>query len=511
MPSVENKRIMKNTAFLYLRMLLLFFVNFYITRVLLRELGVEDFGLYNVVAGFVSMMGFMNQSMTNSIQRFMNFQMGLGNKGNLKLYFEVSLSVQLIIGFIIMVLLETAGLWFLNSRMTIPNDKLTEANIIYQLSCFLLLVNVFRTPYNAVIIAKEKLNFYAYVSIFEVAIKLLIAFLIGIAPFYKLSFYCGGLLFITLLCFFVSIIYVKRIEPVLSLRLNWDKKVFKDIFSFSGWNLFGTASGMVKSQGINVLMNLFFNLAINAARGVAFQVLGGIQQFVSNFQSAINPQIVQTYANKDKERYLFLTYISAKISVFMMWLIALPIIICIDDVLILWLGEGMVPAHTNTFVIIILFTGLIDSLGSSLSTSIYATGNIKRYQTIVSTIKIMVLPISFVLYKKGFVPETSMYVSLCLAIFEQFMRVRIWSKLVQENYVNYLRIIIIPTLLVVVLSYISSLFVSSSINITNSYVLSMIINGSISLLLGVSFIMFIGLSSNERNKLLYFIKSKIKK
>lgn len=508
MSSVENTRIAKNTAFLYMRMLLLFVVNFYTTRVLLHELGVDDFGLFNVVAGFVTMLGFMNQSMTNSIQRFFNYQMGLHDKGNLKLYFEVSLSVQLIIGLIIVFILETFGLWFLNNKMTIPINRYTDANVIYQLSCISLLVSVIRTPYNALIIAKEKMNFYAYISIVEAVFKLAIAFLIGIVSCYKLSFYASGILLISLLCLIAEIIYVKVIEPLLKLRLNWSKAVFKEIFSFSGWNLFGTASGMAKSQGINVLMNLFFNVTINAARGVAFQVLSGIQQFVSNFQSAINPQVVQSYANDNRERYLFLTYASAKISIFMMWIITLPVIICINEVLSIWLGDGMVPPYTSEFVIIILLTGLFDSLGSSLSTSIYATGKIKTYQIVVSSIKIMVLPISYLLYKAGYAPASSMYVSLCLAAFEQFMRVRIWSKLVNEKSTNYLRIIIVPSLIVIVSSFLLSYFITDMVKV-DSRGLSLLIKGGITTIIGLSLIFYMGLNSEERDRILVMIKQKI--
>lgn len=508
MSSVENTRIAKNTAFLYIRMLLLFVVNFYTTRVLLRELGVEDFGLFNVVAGFVTMLGFMNQSMTNSIQRFFNYQMGLHDKGNLKLYFEVSLSVQLIIGLIIVFILETIGLWFLNNKMTIPFDRYTDANVIYQLSCVSLLVSVVRTPYNALIIAKEKMNFYAYISIIEAVFKLAIAFLIGIVSCYKLSFYASGILLISLLCLIAEIVYVKVIEPVLKFRLNWSKEIFKDIFSFSGWNLFGTASGMAKSQGINVLMNVFFDVTINAARGVAFQVLGGVQQFVANFQSAINPQIVQSYANDNRERYLFLTYASAKISIFLMWLITLPVIICIDEVLVLWLGEGMVPPFTNEFVIIILLTGLFDSLGSSLSTSIYATGNIKTYQIVVSTIKVLVIPIAFVLYKIGFAPASSMYVSLCFSAIEQFFRVRIWSNIVKENPMVYLKTIVIPSLIVILSSFFFTYLITELLDI-KSRGLALFIKGSFSVIIGLLFIVFAGLNRYERSNIYNILKLKV--
>ena len=506
----NNKRIAKNTILLYFRMLLLLVVNFYVTRILLQQLGVEDFGLNNVVAGFVAMLGFINSSMTNSIQRFLNYQMGQGNAEGVKRYFEVSLTTQLILVGIMFFFFETIGLWFVNSKMVIPEGRKVAANVVYQSACACALIGLIRAPYNALIVAKEKMDFYAYVSILEAVLRVFIIFALSWFVVDKLSLYGILLMGITMVVFVCTIIYCKRINPNIGFRINYDKKIFKEVLSFSGWNLFGTLSGTVKSQGINVIMNLFFGVAINAARGVAFQVLSGVQQFVGNFQVAINPQIVQSYSANDRERYFKLTYLSSKISLYMMWILTLPILFCIDDVLAIWLGEENVPLLTDVFVIIILFTGLFDSLGSSLSVSLYATGNIKKYQIVVSSIKILVLPISYLLYTIGFAPAASMYVSLILAGFEQLMRVKIWCNLVEESPFVYVKKIVGPALLIILVSSFATYTVSKLFYFNNHYlsIISIII---VSLFFSLIMIAGFGLSSQERVSIVNLIKTKIHK
>ena len=504
----DNKRIAKNTFFLYIRMFILFAVNFYTTRVLLNALGTDDYGLYNVIAGFVAMLGFMNQSMTNSIQRFINFHMGKGDEEGLLKYFKASLTAQLLLGIFILLLFETLGLWFLNAKMNIDPEKVFDANVVFQMSCLCLLVNIIKAPYNAIIIAKEKMNFYAYISVAEAAVKLLVTFSISWVVTYRLSFYAVMLLVLTVVVYFLTLIYSKKQILDLKFQLYFRKDIFKEVLSFSGWNLFGAASGAIKSQGINVLMNLFFNTVINAARGIAFQVLSGIQQFVSNFQVAINPQIVQSYASGDKNRYLKLTYLSAKLSLYLMWIIALPVMASLNLILDVWLGKEIVPEYTSQFVYIILFTGLFDALGSSISVPLYATGNIKQYQIITSSIKFMVLPISYILYRIGFGPAASMYVSLFLAGIEQTSRVVIWGRLVEESPLVYLNKVIFPALIVIGISSFV-IYIIGDYVATLSTIISFGINTIISLLIAVVMIYFVGLDRIERNQIVNIVRKRI--
>lgn len=508
MASEDNKRIAKNTFFLYIRMFLLFAVNFYATRVLLKALGAADYGLYNVVAGFVAMLGFMNQSMTNSIQRFINFHLGKGDRNGLLKYFKACVTVQVVLSIFILLLIETIGIWFLNQKMNIPHNKMFDANIVFQMSCLCLLVNIIKAPYNAIIIAKERMNFYAYISIAEAAVKLFITFSIVWIDSFKLSYYAVMLLILTIVVFLLTLRYAKRQESNLKFGLYFQKDIYKEVLSFSGWNLFGTASGVIKSQGINVLMNLFFNTVINAARGIAFQVLSGIQQFVSNFQVAINPQIVQSYASGDKDRYLKLTYLSAKLSLYLMWIIALPIMASLNLILDVWLGKEIVPEYTSQFVYIILFTGLFDALGSSISVPLYATGNIKHYQIITSSIKFLVLPISYILYRIGFGPAASMYVSLFLAGIEQTSRVVIWGRLVEESPLVYLNKVIFPALVIIGISSFT-IYIIGDYVATFSTIISFGINTIISLLIAVVMIYFVGLDRIERNQIVNIVRKRI--
>ena len=503
--SQNNKRIAKNTFFLYIRMVLMMLIGFFTTRVLLEKLGENDFGIYNTVAAFVAMLGFLNTAMSNGIQRFINFEFGRGDVAKAIKYISNSIAVQLCIAGALLLLFETVGIWFLSNKLNIDETDMFAAKTVFHLSVMTLVLNVVTTTFNAVIIAKEKMDFYAYISIVEIIAQLAIAYLISVSPSNRLVIYATLLLVLTLLLSIIKIIYSKKIQPAIKIIPSIDRVHFKELFSFSGWNLFGAASGTIKSQGINILMNIFFGVKVNAARGIAFQVLSGVQKFTSNFQVAINPQITQSYSSNDRERYLALTYTSAKISFYLMWVMTLPILFSIDAVLKIWLGEN-IPEYTNIFVIVILLTGLIDSLGSSISASFYATGRIKKYQITVSTITIMVLPISYFLYKLGCPPVTSMYVSLVLSIFAQIARVLIWCNTIKASAFVYLKQIVIPALVIVVVTSGMMYFINELFNGQNASLL--ILNFIISFILNVVCIFFIGINSEERAFILKKLKLK---
>ena len=500
----KNKRIIKNTFFLYIRMLLLIVVNFYTVRVVLQNLGVENYGLYNVVGGFVSMIAFLNQSMTNSIQRFMNYEIGRGEQNDVKKYFETALLTQGLISLFVLISLETVGLWFLNTYMSIPEGSKLAANIVFQFSILSLLLKIIEAPFAAVIIAKERMGFYAVISLIEAFGQMVIAFAIVIVQ-NKLESYSFMLLCLSCCILLSNIVYSRKLITGLGIRIKYHKEALKEVLSFSGWNLFGAASGTIKSQGINVLMNIFFGVVVNAARGVSFQVLGCLQRFVANFQVAINPQIVQSYAARDYDRYRSLTFSSAKISFALMWILTLPVVFCIGDLLALWLGEGNVPEYTDVFVKIILFTGLVDALGSSISVPLYATGKIRNYQIIVSSITIMVLPISYALYKIGYPPMASMYVSLILSIIAQLARVKIWANQTNNKFWLYIKEIIFPFLCVMSVSYLISYGVFYNlIEGANSYG-KIIFIGFFTSIVNLLLIYLLVLSVNEKS----FVKSKI--
>lgn len=502
----DNKCIAKNTLFLYIRMMLMFIMGFYITRVILKNLGVEDFGTYNAVAAFVAMLGFLNTAMSNGIQRFINFEFGKNNIQKAVKYISNSITVQLCICGALLLIFETIGIWFVENKMIFAEDDILPARIVFHLSVATLVLNMVSATFNAIIIAKERMDFYAYISIFEVVAQLGIAHAISISESNRLIIYVSLLLVLNLILTISKIIYSKKILPELSIKPSFDKDIFKELLSFSGWNLFGSASGTIKSQGINILMNIFFGVTINAARGIAFQVLSGVQKFTSNFQLAINPQIVQSFSSNNRERYLSLTYTSAKISFYLMWIITLPVLFSINTILHVWLGDN-IPECTSIFVILILLTGLIDSLGSSISISFYATGNIKKYQIIVSSITIMVLPISYILYRHGMEPATSMYVSLFLSVIAQIARVIIWCNTINESPSIYFKKIVVPIVIIMILST-SFMFLLNYIVSANDIIM-LCINTILSIFINVICIYMIALDKNERNFISKHIKFKL--
>ncbi len=505
--SLKNKQIAKNTFYLYIRMILLIVVNFYTTRVVLQSLGVEDFGLYNVVAGFVSMIAFLNHSMTNSIQRFYNFELGKGSAGNIKEYFETALLTQSLVVLFILIFTESIGLWFLNNKMVIPDDRIISANIVYQFSLLILIITTLEVPFNAIIIAKEKMNFYAIMSLIEAVAQLFIAYAISITSSYRLEIYAFLLFSISGIKLACNIVYSRHLIDGLRIRIKLYKSKLREVLSFSGWNLFGSASGVIKSQGINVLMNMFFGVAINAARGIAYQVLSCILKFVGNFQIAINPQIVQSYAMNDFDRYKSLTMSSAKISFTLMWFLTLPILFCSAPLLNLWLGDS-VPEYSSLFLKIILLTGLIDSLGAAISVPIYATGKIRNYQIIVSSIIISIIPISYIVYETGGTPASGMWISLGLSFVAQIARVTIWSRLNKISPMEYIKKILCPAIIIMGISFLISYRINTfCLSIENYGLIYILVTTLYTVIINAILIYYIMLNASEKE----FIKGCIMK
>lgn len=501
--TTDNKRIAKNMLFLYFRMLVLLVVNFYTTRVVLQSLGVNDFGLYNVVAGFVALIGFINQSMTNSIQRFLNFAMGKRSVELLRNYFSSAVYVQGIIALAVLALSEVIGVWCVNNVLNLPPDRYMAANIVFQFSIISFVIKILETPFVAVIISHERMGIYAIVSLVEGAMQLAIAFSINYIASYRVEFYSLMLLVLTSILSLTYFFYSNKISSFSFTPIIFDKNGIKEILSFSGWNLFGTISGTIKSQGINILMNMYFGVVVNAAQGIAHQVLGGCMRFMLNFQVAVNPQIVKSYSSNDRARYLYLTYMNAKVSFFLMWILVLPISFNIKEILEIWLGEGNVPQYADCFVILILLTGLIDTLGAAITVPIYSTGRIKVLQITVGTITIMVLPISLCLYELGFEPQTSMFVSLSLSFVSQFARVKIWSNLVNEPSYNYVKSVIFPIVIIVLITFTCTIIVNECFH--SNTILSIILVVTFS----IATIYYLGLDKYTRLSINNAIASKL--
>ncbi len=409
----NNKRIAKNTLLLYFRMLLMMVVSLYTSRVVLRALGVDDFGIYNVVGGVVAMFSIISGSLSASISRFITYELGRKNSGSLTTIFSTAVTIQLCLALLIVVLAEPVGIWFLNHKMTIPAERLVAANYVLQFSILTFAISLISIPYNASIIAHERMSAFAYISIVEACCKLLIAYLIVVSPIDRLIFYAVLMCVVALVIRFIYGYYCKKHFEECTYRFLFDRSLLKQMFGFAGWNFIGASSAVLRDQGGNILINLFAGPAVNAARGIAFQVNGAIGNFVANFMTALNPQITKSYAAGRQEYMMSLLFQGARFSFYMLLLLSLPVLVNTHYVLSLWLD--VVPEHTVLFVQLALIFAMSESLSNPLVTAMLATGKIKRYQIIVGGLQMMNLPLGYLCLAGGCFPESVMIVAVVVS------------------------------------------------------------------------------------------------
>lgn len=411
--SANNKRIAKNTLLLYFRMLFLMAVSLYTSRVVLNALGVEDFGIYNVVGGVVAMFSMLSGSLSSAITRFITYELGTGNRENLKKIFSSAVTIQAGLAVLFILIAEAAGVWFLNVKMNIPDARMAAANWVFQLSVLTFAVNLISVPYNASIIAHERMSAFAYISILEATGKLGIAFLIVISPIDKLVFYAVLMCMVALVVRVAYGAYCKRHFEECTYRFIFDRDLLKRMFGFAGWNFIGAASAVLRDQGGNIVINLFCGPAVNAARGIAFQVNTAVHGFVTNFMTALNPQITKSYAASDRDYMMTLIYQGARLSFYMLLLLSLPVLVNTHYILGLWLKT--VPGHTVLFVQLVLLFGMSESISNPLITAMLATGRIRNYQLVVGGLQMMNLPVSYVLLRTGMFPEVVIVVAIIIS------------------------------------------------------------------------------------------------
>ncbi len=423
MSSINNKRIAKNTIYLFFRMILVLVVSLYTSRVVLAELGVVDYGVYNVVAGVIVMFTVINSSMATSTQRFLTFELGKGDFGKLQRTFSASLNIHIAIGLVVLLLAETIGLWFVNTKLVIPAERMFAANIAYQSTILSFMLNVTQVPYNASLISHEEMNVYAYMGILEAISKLGIAFLLVVCGGDKLIFFSILMLAVHACLLMVYRAYCIHKYKECQFRLFWNRLLYRQLTSFAGWNLFGSIAWVCRGQGVNILLNLFFGPTLNAAKGIADKVSHSVMGFIRNFNTAMNPQITKSYAVGDISAMEDLCYRGTKFAFLLLYLIALPAMVNIDFILSIWLVE--VPKYTAIFVILVMADALLDVLlgTSQFITAIMATGNIKYYQIIVGIIIMMVIPIGYVFLKFGGSPESLFYVMIAISLISGLARI----------------------------------------------------------------------------------------
>lgn len=507
--SENNKRIAKNTLLLYVRMLFMMAVSLYTSRVVLNALGVEDFGIYNVIGGVVAMFSILSGSLSAAITRFITYELGTENQENLKKIFSTAVTIQISLAILIILLAEVTGVWFLNVKMNIPDERIVAANWVFQFSILTFAINLISVPYNASIIAHERMSAFAYISILEAIGKLAIAFLIIISPMDKLIFYAILMCIVALVIRFAYGVYCKRHFEECTYHFIFDKDLLKRMFGFAGWNFIGAASAVLRDQGGNVVINLFCGPAVNAARGIAFQVNAAISGFVTNFMTALSPQITKSYASGEHHYMMTLIYQGARFSFYMLLLLSLPVLLNTHYLLELWLK--IVPDHTVLFVQLVLAFAMSESISNPLVTAMLATGRIRNYQLVVGGLQMMNLPISYVLLRMDVFPEVIIVVAIgisqcCLVARLLMLRGMIGlsvKKYLKKVYINILTVTIaaaiIPFLLTCKLEESFQTFILSS--------LAAVICTGIA-------IYYIGCNKSERqfvlNKL-YAIKNKLNK
>lgn len=506
--SQNNKRIAKNTLFLYFRMLLLMVVNLYTSRVILQALGVEDFGIYNVVGGVVAMFSVISGSLSAAISRFLTFELGQRNIDKLKRVFSASVTIQLLLSLLIIILAESIGFWFLNTQMTIPEDRIVAANWVMQFSLFTFVINLISVPYNAAIIAHERMAAFAYVSIFEGVGKLGIAFIILLSPIDRLVFYALLMCILAVIIRFLYGIYCKKNFEECEYHFRWDKEVLNKMFGFAGWNFLGASSGVLRDQGGNIVINIFCGPTVNAARGIAAQVNHAISGFTTNFMTALNPQITKSYASGDYQYMMALIYQGARLSYYMLLLLSLPVLVDTHYILGLWLHH--VPEHTVLFVRLILIFVLSESISNPLITVMLATGNIRNYQIVVGGLQMMNLPISYVLLRIGMIPETVMIVAIIISQLCLIARLFMLRRMINLNICEYIKKVWMNVVVVSILSTIVPFLLNE---VTEESFIRFIWLTIVCLINVVMVEFFVGCNSNEREfvttKMSYII-SKLK-
>lgn len=420
--SGNNKRIAQNTAVLYVRMLVMMLIGFFTARVTLNALGVTDYGINNVVGGLVSMFSLLSTSLSTATSRFLTFGLGKGNVDHLQKIFSTTINIHVILAIVVVIAIETIGVWFLNHKMTIPPERLHAANWVLQCSVVSFAVGLLSVPYNSAIIAHEKMAAFAYMTIFDAAFKLIIAAGVYYYQGDKLILLSVLMLLESLIRQAIYWIYCKRKFEECVYAKGWNKQISREIFSFAGWNFIGCTAGLMKDQGVNIVINLFSGPVVNAARGIAMQVNGIINQFTGGFMTALNPQITKSFASGDLQRMHTLIYQGTRLSYFLFMLLSIPVFFEIERLLYIWLGQ--VPEHTVLFARLVLILSLTEVLSNALVVAQIATGDIKKYQIVVGGILLLNLPISYVLLKHGMIPEITVIVAILIS--QICMIARLW-------------------------------------------------------------------------------------
>lgn len=507
MESIANKKkIAKNTVMLYFRQILILLVSLYSVRVVLNTLGAMDYGIYNVVAGVVTMFTFLSTSMAAASQRFFSFSLGQNDIEGLKKIFCITLEIYLILIAIVVLFAETIGLWFVNNKLVIPAERMNAARWVYHFAIIAFIINLFSAPFMALIISHEDMSIYAYVSIIEALLKLAVVFLLGVFRIDKLILYGLLLCAVTSAVTLLYYLHCKIKYKESSFRFVWDKKLFSEIASFSGWCLFGSTAGIFKNQITNILLNIYFGPVVNAARSIALNVSNAVTSFASNFNMAVRPQIIKSYSAGDKKDTFALVYQSTKLSYFLLWVFMCPLFLEMNYVLTLWLKN--VPDMTVIFTRLILIEVLFDSISYPMQSLSQASGKMKLYQSIVGGVLLLNLPFSYFVLKLGGNAYAVQFVAIAIAVIALALRIAINRILTGLACLDFINKSILPCVFVSAFSCALPFFIYKTMAEGFVRLAFVVISSTVSLIV---FALLLGLSKAEKNYAFNLISNKLRK
>ncbi len=500
----NTKRIAKNTLMLYFRMFFLMILGLFTSRVVLHALGETDYGIYNVVGGVVALFTVISGALTTAVTRFITFEMGKGSEAQLNKVFSTAVNVQILLCAIIIILAEPIGLWFIDNRMTIEPDRIPAARLVMHFSLLSFVVNLMSVPQMASITAHEKMSAYAYIGILDGALRLAAALIISKASTDRLVLYAVLMAVALIIVRCAYGIYCRVNFPECRYRFIYDKSLIRQMFSFAGWSFIGSASGVLRDQGGNILVNIFFGPAVNAARAVAVQLNGAIQSFITNFMTAVNPQITKSYASGDHAYMFSLMRKSSRFSFYLLLILALPILFNTDSIMSVWLET--VPAHSVLFVRLFLIFTLCESVSQPLITSMLATGNIRNYQIVVGGLQLLNLPVSYLCLKSGAAPESTVMVAIVISQICLAARLLMLEKMIGLSVKEFISRVYLNVIYVAAAAIVIPLIISFFLPDGILWTLLSVVVSALSAALSV---LFVGCTAVERNELVGFIRSKI--
>ena len=503
--SNESKQIAKNTILLYIRMIVITLVSFYTTRVILQLLGVEDFGIRNVVSGIIGFMNIITTSMVNAAQRFLAYDLGKNNIDQFRTTFSMLVNISIIFAFVGILLLELVGPLLIANILSIPIGRLFAAQVIFQFTILSFILSCLVIPYTSAVISTERMNVFAYISLFEAFLKLIVVFVLYYISLDKLIAVVGLTVLSSLITNSIYFLYCKHSIDGCIYRRIWDKKLFNQLTSFMGWNLFGSATSVLNVQGQALLLNIFFGPIINAAKAIADNVNQLAQQFISNFYMAVGPQIIKSYAAEDKRFTKQIVLYSSKFAFFLISAISIPLIKNMRPLLSLWLGSEQVTNEMVVFSCWVLVLSMIQSMDYPITQTVRATGSIKKYQVVVGCQTLLFFPICLLAFYCGSPAITSMIILCVIYSCVQFYRVVTLSKLLDVSVIEYYKSVVFPIILVV---GISSFFLYF-IRLDTISLFQLFLSLSISFIIVLLCAFIFGVNKNERSIIVRIIKNRI--